>query len=158
LHSFIETIKARKLLALAEKKMSSSKSEEVAVHSMETEKGLMMPADDVIKDSIVAVEQNAVENNHDRLEIVLESSKEEMVAAERSYLCQEIIKKKIESEEGTNQTIQLSHRRTINDKHYAVTRVTVGGENEENIVETDLSADELQEFEDKWYLLWKPQL
>ena len=80
-----------------------------------------------------------------------------MVAPEGIYLCQEKTKKIEPEEENNQETTQLSHRRTIDDKHYTVIQTTVG-ENEEKVVETDLSGDELQEFEDKWYQLWNPQL
>ena len=143
--------------------MSSSKIDEISVHSMETDKSLTMG---VLLDKSAVVEQDVAQQEVDQdveqgltgVEIVLEFSKEEMVASEGIYLCQEKTKKKIESEEGNNQeTTQLSHRRTIDDKHYTVIQTTVG-ENEEMVVETDLSGDELQEFEDKWYQLWNPQL
>ena len=143
--------------------MSSSKIDEISVHSMETDKSLTMG---VLVDKSAVVEQDVAQQEVDQdveqglngVEIVLEFSKEEMVASEGIYLCQEKTKKKIESKEGNNQeTTQLSHQRTIDDKHYTVIQTTVG-ENEEMVVETDLSGDELQEFEDKWYQLWNPQL
>ena len=134
--------------------MSSSNTDKISVHSTETDKSLaMVEKPDVVEQDVI---QQDVEQG---LEVVLESSKEEMVAPEGNYLCQEKTSKKIESEEENNQkTFQLSHRRIIDDKHYTVTQTTVGEENEENVVETNLSGDELQEFEDKWYQLWNPQL
>ena len=135
--------------------MSSSNNDKIPVNS---DRSLtMVEKPDVVEQD---AEQDVAQQDFEQgIEVVLESSKEEMVAPEGNYLCQEKTSKKIESEEGTNQkTIQLSHQRTIDDQHYTVTRTTVGEENEEMVVETNLSGDELQEFEDKWYQLWNPQL
>ena len=138
--------------------MSSSKSDEISVRSMETDKSLTTG---VMVDKSAGVEQDVVQQDVEQglngVEIVLEYSKEEMVAPEGIYLCQEKTKKIEPEEENNQETTQLSHRRTIDDKHYTVIQTTVG-ENEEKVVETDLSGDELQEFEDKWYQLWNPQL
>ena len=56
---------------------------------------------------------------------------------------------------------ELHHQRWIGDQTYAVRQVVDAdqtGSGGEKHVETNLSEDELTEFETKWNLLWKPVL
>ena len=53
---------------------------------------------------------------------------------------------------------EISHQRSIGDKSYTVTILITENSLGDKRVETNMTPDELQEFEEKWTRLWKPNL
>ena len=50
----------------------------------------------------------------------------------------------------------IVHSRSIDDRSYAVQWITTEGEDEIRIVETEMTQEEVQRFEEDWCTLWNP--
>ena len=50
----------------------------------------------------------------------------------------------------------IIHSRSIDDRSYAVQWNTTEGEDEDRIVETEMTQEEVQRFEEDWCTLWNP--
>ena len=61
----------------------------------------------------------------------------------------------LESEETTNIVV---HLRVIDDKSFKVTETSKGDQSPIRTEETEMTQDEIKEFEEKWLALWNPRI
>lgn len=85
---------------------------------------------------------------------------EHELRVEGHYLCEKKQKTVIEPENKPEEkpTNILVHIRSIDVKEYKVTQISKGDEEPQRSVDTNMTEDEVAEFEADWARLWRPKL